>query len=189
MGGWDEVGVGLFFHWLIWVFAIYFYLPLFGNNVNNNSNKTTTTHETHPHLSQMSARRRSLPLTYSYTCALNQVQCKEWRRYGPRCVPVANVCDGIYHCYDHSDEQNCGSQQFRARRLPNDQSSRYSTPFGLWPQKGCLPSLIMFTLWSHVAHRKRSSRLHYIPNHSLDVVAITCTDPAQDLCTYLPSQK
>lgn len=54
--------------------------------------------------------------------------------------------------------------------------------------RGCLPSLIMFTLWSRVAHRKRSSRLHYIPNHSLDVVAITCTDPAQDLCTYLPSQ-
>lgn len=80
-----------------------------------------------------SARRRVWPLTRSYGCALNQAQCQEWRGFGPKCVPVTNVCDGIYHCYDHSDELNCSMSQLRARRLPNGKASRYpsSSPFGL----------------------------------------------------------
>ena len=41
--------------------------------------------------------------------------------YGAKCVPLANRCDAVYHCHDHSDEENCWSEpQQRDKRLLYD---------------------------------------------------------------------
>lgn len=99
-----------------------------------------TTHDTTQ--TPNSARRRHYqrqqqqnnvwPLTANRGCALNQAPCNHWMGWGPKCVPVSNLCDGVYHCFDHSDEEHCsGTGQPRPRRLPNDPRAGRYPAFGL----------------------------------------------------------